>query len=370
VNIAVVDYGWIPNVDEPDALLDQMPSLTAWCDALLHAGAAGVTVAQRFARDARIARAGVDYLFCGSVAGLHRIVRQASPDVAHVNGLRFPLQTWRLRHAVPGVPIVVQDHAAGDPAPALTRALSMRKAVWKRGLHAADAFLFTAAAQADAWKAAGLIGQTQPVFGVLESSTMMRPRPREEARIASGLKGAPAVLWVGRLNPNKDPLTVLGGFEIAARAYPDAHLTMVYGDGGLLPAVRDRIACSDVLRSRVTLAGTVPYASMASYFSAADVFVLGSHHEGSGFALLEACACGALPIVSDIPPFRAIAEGAGRFWRVGDAASCGDQLRRAFDDPQAGGARARVIRHFDAKLSWPVVGLSAMAAYAAISGRA
>jgi glycosyltransferase involved in cell wall biosynthesis len=366
VNICIIDYGLIPGIGDPGALLDRFPTLTAWCESLLANGAGAVTVAQRFTRRARLQRGGTEFVFCDSVSGLHAAVRKAKPDIVHVNGLHFPLQTWRLGAAVRSVPIVVQDHAAGDPAPRLMRqGLSMRRAVWKRGLGAADAFLFTARAQADAWKAAGLIRDDQHVFAVLESSTPMRDVPRADARAASGLKGDPSVLWVGRLNPNKDPLTILSGFEVAARITPRAHLTMVYGADELLPAVQEKIAASDVLRDRVTLAGAVRHDSMAAYFSAADAFVLGSHHEGSGFALLEACACGAQPVVSDIPPFRAIAEPVGRFFPPGDADACARQLTAAL---QAAGAdrRAAVVRHFDAALSWPRVGAAAMAAYAAI----
>ena len=43
---------------------------------------------------------------------------------------------------------------------------------------------------------------------------------------------------------------------------------------------------------------------MAAFYSAADLFVVGSHHEGSGYSLMEACACGAMPVVTDIPTFR------------------------------------------------------------------
>ena len=46
---------------------------------------------------------------------------------------------------------------------------------------------------------------------------------------------------------------------------------------------------------------------MPNYYGAADVFVSGSHSEGSGYALIEAMSAGVVPVVTDIPSFRAIA---------------------------------------------------------------
>src|SRR4029077_4802153 len=118
----------------------------------------------------------------------------------------------------------------------------------------------------------------------------------------------------------KDPLTVLDGFERSLDLMPGAALTMIYSTDELLSAVRERVERSPSLIERVRLAGVVARERMASYFSAADVFVLGSHHEGSGYALMEACACGAVPVVTDIPTFRLITEGVvGALWTPGDA---------------------------------------------------
>ena len=44
---------------------------------------------------------------------------------------------------------------------------------------------------------------------------------------------------------------------------------------------------------------------------AADLFVLGSHREGSGYSLIEALACGLPPVVTDIHAFRTLT-GCGR----------------------------------------------------------
>jgi glycosyltransferase involved in cell wall biosynthesis len=188
---------------------------------------------------------------------------------------------------------------------------------------------------------------------------------RSAAREASGITGSPALLWVGRLNANKDPLTVLAGFERIVGPCPGASLTMVFGTDLLLPEIRARLLQSPALQSRVRLVGYVPHEQLPAYYSAADLFVLGSHHEGSGYALIEACACGAIPVVTDIPAFRVIT-GDGRrgaLWKPGDAASLADALRE-MAGRDLGALRSDLARHFASELSWAAIGGRALDIYA------
>ena len=369
MHVTQINYAYDASLTDPDALLHRYVTLTGWSEALRAAGAKRVSVVQRFGADAVIERNGVEYIFRAARRPFYHAAAILGADILHVNGLVFPRETWILRRTMPRTAIVVQDHATGDPPRHLVgRRLSIRRAIWKAGLGAADAFFFTAAAQADPWKAANLIQAHQPVFDVLESSTELKPQSRADARAATGISGAPAVLWVGRLNTNKDPMTVLSGFEVAAAALPEATLTVVYGADDLLAQVRARVDASPILRSRVRLVGVVPHEGMAAYFSAADVFVLGSHHESCGYALLEACACGVVPVVTDILPFRAVTGGAtiGALWRVDDPADLARALVGAWsrDIDQA---KRNVRDHFAAALSWKAVGCSAMLAYAEIA---
>jgi glycosyltransferase involved in cell wall biosynthesis len=51
---------------------------------------------------------------------------------------------------------------------------------------------------------------------------------------------------------------------------------------------------------------------MEAIYSSADFLLQGSRREFSGYAVLEAMACGAIPAISDIPSFRAMTCG-GRY---------------------------------------------------------
>jgi len=107
LSVVQVNYACDKRLTEPDALLDRYFTLTGWSEALLRAGAGAVATVQRFSRDARVTRNGVDYIFCR--AGIPAAVAARRPDVAHVNGLTFPVQTWRLRRALdPACAIIVQ----------------------------------------------------------------------------------------------------------------------------------------------------------------------------------------------------------------------------------------------------------------------
>ena len=359
-----VNFDFDRGLSEPDELLDRYSTLTGWSEALLEAGAARVVVLQRFHRRVAVTRNGVDYRFVNSW-------RMGPPNleaigIAHVNGLHFPARTRLLRASLRRqTPLVVQDHASGPPPVS-----SISRAVRRAALDRVDAFLFTASQQAEPWRSAGLIGPHQAVHEVLEASTDLGPIDRGPARAASGVDGAPAVLWVGRLNENKDPITVLTGFEQLLDAFPTATLTMVFGSDDLLAAVNARIAGSAALRGRVRLTGYVPRDRLAAYYSAADIFVLGSHHEGSGYAVIEACACGAVPVVTNIPPFRSITGNGvvGALWQPGDATALARALiDTAFRDLDA--ARSAVRGHFTGTLSWAAVGQRAMAIYGEVRAR-
>lgn len=386
MHIVLLNYSYDAHCRSVDEVLDRHSSLRTWASSLLAAGAEQVSVLQRFRLNAQVRRDGVRYLFCADsgspfpkpwtfLPGLHRTVAALEPDLVHVNGLIFPLQTWLLRKALPRTgAIVLQDHAnvpplwAGrdnfPPGSFSPLAAFLWQVLQRPGLRTADGFLFAAVAQARPLRRLGLIRPHQPVYEVMEASTHFRPLPKAAARAQSGLPGKPALLWVGRLNPNKDPLTILAGFEKALPALPEAHLTMIYAGEELLPQVKSRLAASPALAARVHLGGIKPHHEMATWYSAADLFTLGSHWEGSGYALIEALACGLVPVVTDIPSFRVLtAEGKfGALFSPGDAARLAQALVELGPrDLEA--LRPAILEHFERHFSWPAIGQGALAAY-------
>ena len=289
---------------------------------------------------------------------LHDAVRQVQPDVVHVNGLLFPWQTWALRRCLlPSCALVAQHHAERPWA-------GLRGVLQRVGLRQVDGFLFTAAALAQPWQAAGMIRPAQPIFQIMEGTSDFHAQPRAAARATTGMTGDPVLFWAGNLDANKDPLTILDGFELALAYLPAARLYMAFRFADLLSDVQARIAQRPALAGAVKLLGALARADIEAYFNSADFFVQGSHHESTGYALLDALACGVVPIVTDIPAFRVLThDGAlGALWPPNEAHAFAAALVELAQGPLAPQAAA-VRDYFDAQLSIPAVGRQALAVY-------
>ena len=98
------------------------------------------------------------------------------------------------------------------------------------------------------------------------------------------------VLWIGRLEPQKDPLLALK--TILALGAP-AHLTML-GEGSLRPQIERQIVALK-LEKRVTLVGHVP--AIEPHLASADALLITSRYEGGPAVAVEALAMD-VPVVS------------------------------------------------------------------------
>lgn len=352
-------YFYDERTQDERTLIRQYYTTTGWTEALLQEGIQSLIVT-RFGRNTHFEERGIPHYFYTDKRGgsfrawqvpwrLLRQVKQLDADVVHVHSLTLSLPTFVLRWILPRkTAIIVQHHGGRSPGRI------------KRSLHnllnsVADAFFFTTHQQgADWFLRAAPYHKIMPVMegatffdyhsrDALQSSRDHYPtearqthsyKNRNEARQQTNMTGSPVFLWVGRLDDNKDPLTVLDGFAQLAIQYPQARLYMIYHDGILEETVRQRIRQHPGLHDRVQLLGTIEHGTIRDYFHSADYFVLGSHYEGSGYALSEALRCGCIPIVTDIPSFRMMTDEGrlGALWLPGDASSflaaAGQAVRR------------------------------------------
>lgn len=280
----------------------------------------------------------------------HRYLKKQQPDVLLVQGLIFPLQVLFLRLALGSKSRIVVQHHGEKPARGLKRMFQ------KLADRYIAAYIFTASGNATPWISKRIISTGSKCYEVLEASTYLEKQDKQEARIKLAITGYFNFLWVGRLNANKDPLTVLKAFRAYHQINDQTRLFMIYQEESLLPAIQEYIRQHPVLEKVVSLVGQVSRQDLATWYSAVDFYISASHQEGSGYALLEAMACGCVPVVTDIPSFRKIT-GEGKFgflYQAGNAESLLTCLRALSDQPDAGLPEA-ICRHFARELSFRAI---------------
>jgi glycosyltransferase involved in cell wall biosynthesis len=377
LHIVPLIYFYEADLTTPESLLDRYATIRPFAKALTDEGAR-ITIMQRFHTNLDFWEDGIHFRFCADSCqpalrrweipgSFHSSVRAVCAPgylpgpvqtAVHLNGLLYPLQLRVLRNSLPPDCSIVVQHHAGAPWSALARPLQR----W--GLRAADGFFFAAKDLATPWVDQSLITKRQSVFQIMEGSNNFRCQDRVTARTRTKMFGNPVILWVGRLIPLKDPLTVLEGFTRLLQHAPEARLYMAYGTADLLPAVRERIAASQTLAAAVTLLGRIEHSQLEDVYNSADYFVLGSHHEGSGFSLAEAMACGVVPVVTDIPSFRVMTNGGsiGACWQPGSSESFADAFLGVLRQPLSRLSR-EAQKFFQSQLSYKAIARDAMRAY-------
>jgi len=244
----------------------------------------------------------------------HAYIKKEQPDVVLVQGLIFPLQVLFLKIATGRKCKIIVQHHGENPFKGV-------KALFQRFADQyIDAYIFTSIGNTQPWINKKIISPSNKIFEVLEASTFFKKKNKKEAKKKLDMSGNFNFLWVGRLNSNKDPLTVIIAFEKYLRFNPGARMFMIYQKEDLIHDIKALIKKNGDLQKAVKLVGEIPHSDLYSWYNAADYYISASHKEGSGYALLEAMSCGCVPIVTDIPSFRTItADGRyGFLYKAGD----------------------------------------------------
>jgi len=142
--------------------------------------------------------------------------------------------------------------------------------------------------------------------------------------------GAPVVLAVGRLSPQKDYPTLLEAFAQVRKSRPVRLL--ILGDGPLRPEIEALVTKLEI-GTDVQLPGFVdnPFA----YMQRCDVYAMSSRWEGLPTVLIEALASGARIVSTDCPSGPQEILDGGRYGRlvpVGDVGALARSLEAALDD--------------------------------------
>ena len=137
----------------------------------------------------------------------------------------------------------------------------------------------------------------------MEASSHFRPMDKDAARKATNIEGSPVFLWVGRLDGNKDPITVVKAFARFATLNPNARLYLIFQAEELLVELK-RVIIDVHANEVIHLVGKIEHDEIQDWYNSADFIISSSHYEGSGVAVCEGLSCGCIPIVTNIPSFR------------------------------------------------------------------
>jgi len=282
---------------------------------------------------------------------LYFFIRQQKPRVVFVHSFIFPFQLLILKLFISrNTKIVIQHHAEKPFAHPFKRWL--QKLAYSR----ADAYLFASRDLANSYLEAKIIREKGRVQEVMEGSCIFEPQDKVASRQKLNLEAETIFLWVGRLNQNKDPLTVLKAINSFKTQNQNFKLVMIYGSTEMENEVKGFIQENE-LASLVTLVGTVSHVELEDWFGAADYFLSASHYEGSGIALCEAMACGCVPIATRIDSFKSMTNNGqfGYLFEAGNDKQLSEilfKLRPADLDL----IKEQVLRKFKEDLSFEAIG--------------
>jgi glycosyltransferase involved in cell wall biosynthesis len=277
---------------------------------------------------------------------LHSIIKKESPDIIVIHGMGFPLQVIQLRLRMgTAVKIIVQNHESQPPG-------GYKKILQQLADKCINAYFFTAKDMSEKWVHEGIIKNEKKIHEVMVGSSVFYPVDKKIARIKNDITGHPVFLWAGRLDDNKDPLTVVKAFLRFSIFQPEARLYMIYQTLELLTQVKEFIKESKA----VVLVGKVLHADMLYWFNSADFFISSSHFEVFGAAVSEAMSCGCIPLITDIPSFRKITNNGtcGLLYAPGDEEALLAKLHQVMHISMEE-AQKKVITHFQQQLSFDAI---------------
>lgn len=355
MKIVSLSYARNNRYKDPASWILRIESATRVLEAM--AGLAEVVSIHCIGYEGTLSRAGLKYVFLQQSriqtlfpVRLHKLIKENRPDVVIVHGIIFSWQIILLRSKLgPEVKIVVQHHAE--------RPWSGIRGVLQRVTDRhIDTYLFAARDLAGPWIARGLIARADKVQEFMSASSVFTPYDTASARQVTKVVGERVYLWVGRLDGNKDPITVLNAFIRFAQKTRGAKFYLIYQTSELIDAIKTLIGQHTELQNNVHLLGRVPHADLQHWYCSADFVISASHYESGGLAICEAMSCGCVPIVTDIPSFKAMTGHGtvGIFFRPGDEDGLLDTLVKSTRlDLEA--EKQKVLDHFQRELSFEAI---------------
>ena len=347
-------YVYTPAYNSPEAWIDRINFYTGMLESLAKNNR--VISIEQIDYEGIYQQDGVEYQFMRFSKNelrfplrLHQFIKSQKPDVVVIQSLHFPLQVIQLRLLLGReVKIIIQNHAE-QPF------IGLKKYAQRLADKFVDAYLFASRAMGADWVEKGNIASVKKIHEVMEVSSVFKPMDKALARQKTNAGGSPVFLWVGRLNANKDPLTIVKAFLKYAAINPAAHLYMIYHTDELL-AFMQKIIDVSPQKNAITLVGKVPHIELQYWFNSADIIIAGSYHEGGGTAVCEAMSCACMPIITDIFSFRMMTDNGrcGLLFEPGNEAELLSALKKC-DEIDIIERQETALEYFESDLSFEAI---------------
>lgn len=169
-------------------------------------------------------------------------------------------------------------------------------------------------------------------------------RGREDEEVAAVRKKydlpSSFVLYIASSLPHKNYERLLQAFKIVKARHKELKLVLIgardYGHDIIKKKIEEL-----GLTGEVVFLGWLPFEDIPVIYSAADLFVFPSLHEGFGIPVLEAMASGVPVVCSNIEPLDEVAGGAARLVDPSDSESIAEGMREVLENR---GLRDRLVK--------------------------
>jgi glycosyltransferase involved in cell wall biosynthesis len=349
MHLLFLSYHCSPDIQSPEEWFERIRFYKGWGEILAENNT--VTRVDQINYKGALTHRGIHYHFIKNLdknrflpKNLHKLVRSLKPDIVVISSFLYPIQLIQLRNSLgKNVKFLVQNHAERPFS-------GLKKWIQNLASRLVDVFLFTNPDTGIEWVRSGNIQSENKIEGLPEVSSNFYPVDKNISKNKTGSSGLPIFLWVGRLNQNKDPVTAVKAFLKFGSEHPQARLYMIYQTEELLPELKNQVKDSESADC-IVFVGLRDHKILIDWYNSADFFLSASHYEGSGTALCEALSCGCIPIVTNIPPFRIIADSVGFYFEPGNEVSLLISLREAMKQ-NSREKRIQAIEHFKNELSF------------------
>jgi glycosyltransferase involved in cell wall biosynthesis len=219
-----------------------------------------------------------------------------SYDVVHVHGLFNTISSLAARSCIRRqIPVIIRPFGTLSRYTFFHRRTALKRAylalLERQNIRQASAIHFTTATERDNAEWHGI-----PFEG--RGYVIPPPVPRGGTILRGGDWGAPypSALFLGRIEPVKNIEALLDAWPRVLSAIPNARLTIA--GAGSVPYVRSLVARAETLgvARTVSFSGFADAALKGQLLESASIFVLPSHHENFGIAVIEALGA-SLPVV-------------------------------------------------------------------------